>query len=85
MRDYLLFRKFLTPIVIELLFWVGVGLCVAEGIAMIAFSAGRLGNGFGIFSGILILLVGPVVVRVVCELIMAIFGIHDALRNGDKS
>jgi hypothetical protein len=84
MRDYLLFRKFLTPIVIELLFWVGVVLCFAEGIAMIAFSAGRFGNGFGIFSGILTILVGPVVVRVVCELIMAVFGIHEALKGGDK-
>jgi hypothetical protein len=84
MRDYLLFRKFITPIVIELLFWLGVGLCVAEGIAMIAFSAGRMANGLGIFGGILILLVGPIFVRVVCELIMAIFGIHEALKGNDK-
>lgn len=84
MRDYLLFRKFVTPIVIELLFWLGVGLCLAEGIAMIAFSAGRFGNGFGIFTGILTLLVGPILVRVVCELIMAVFGIHDALKGGGK-
>ncbi len=84
MRDYLLFRKFVTPIVIELLFWLGAGLCVVEGIAMIAFSAGRGGNGLGIFTGILTLLVGPVFVRVACELIMAIFGIHEALKGGDK-
>ncbi len=84
MRDYLLFRKFITPIVIELLFWLGVGLCIAEGIAMIAFSAGRFPNGLGIFGGILTILVGPIFVRVVCELIMAIFGIHDALKGGDK-
>jgi hypothetical protein len=84
MRDYLLFRKFITPIVIELLFWLGIGLCLAEGIAMIAFSAGRFGNGFGIFSGILTILIGPIVVRVACELIMAIFGIHESLKNGSK-
>ncbi len=83
MRDYLLFRKFVTPIVIELLFWLGVGLCIVEGIAMIIFSA-RVGNGFGIFSGIITLLVGPIFVRVLCELIMAIFGIHEAVKNGDK-
>jgi hypothetical protein len=84
MRDYLLFRKFVTPIAIELLFWLGVGLCVAEGIAMIAFSAGRFANGLGIFGGILTILVGPIFVRIVCELMMAIFGIHEALKNGDK-
>jgi hypothetical protein len=83
MRDYLLFRRFITPIVIELLFWLGVGLCVAEGIAMIAFSA-RVGNGFGIFGGIITLLVGPIFVRVACELIMAIFGIHESLRSKDR-
>ena len=84
MRDYLLFKKFVTPIVIELLFWLGVGLCLAEGIAMIAFSAGRFPNGYGIFSGILTILIGPIVVRVLCELVMAIFGIHDALRGGGR-
>ncbi len=83
MRDYLQFKKFVTPIVIELLFWLGVGLTVANGIATIAFSASR-GVGFGIFSGILMLLVGPIFVRVVCELIVAIFGIHESLKNGDR-
>jgi hypothetical protein len=82
MREYLLFRKFITPIVIELFFWLGVGLCVAEGIAMIISAAGRFGSGIGILNGILLLLIGPVFVRVACELIMAVFGIHDALRGG---
>ena len=83
MRDYLMFRKFLTPIFIELIFWVGVGLCVAEGVAMIATHAGRFGAGIGILNGIFVLLFGPVVLRIVCEVLMAIFGIHDALsRNG---
>lgn len=81
MRDYLLFKKFVTPILIELLFWLGVGLAVANGLAMIIFSA-RTGSGYGIFSGIVVLFVGPVFVRVACELIMAIFGIHESLKNG---
>jgi len=51
---------------------------------MIAFSAGRFANGLGIFGGILTILVGPIFVRIVCELMMAIFGIHEALKNGDK-
>ncbi len=83
MRDYLLFRKFLTPILIELLFWLGVGLCVANAIASIIFSA-QVHNGYGIFGGIVLLLVGPIFVRVLCEVIMAIFGIHDALRGGGR-
>mgnify|MGYP000976633490 CR=1 FL=1 len=81
MRDYLEFKKFATPIVIEFLFWLGVGFCVVSGISMIIFSAGRFANGYGIVSGILTLLVGPIVVRVVCEVIMAIFGIHEELKN----
>lgn len=84
MRDYLLFRKFITPIVIELLFWLGVGLCVVQGIALIVSSAGRFGSGVGILTGVLTLLVGPIFVRIACELIMAIFGIHDALKGGEK-
>jgi len=83
MLDFLTFRKFYTPLFIQILFWIGLGVCVIEGIATIA-SAGRFGSGLGIINGILVLAVGPIAVRVLCELLMAVFGIHDSLRKGDE-
>jgi hypothetical protein len=80
MIDFLSFKKFFTPMVIQILFWVGVGICVVEGIGMIA-TAGRFSSALGIINGLLVLIVGPVAVRVLCEIIMAVFGIHESLRG----
>lgn len=80
MIEFLSFRKFYTPVAIHILFWIGVGACVVEGITMIA-SAGPFGRGLGILNGLLVLLIGPILVRVACEVIMAVFGIHASLRG----
>jgi hypothetical protein len=80
MPEFLTFRKLYTPIVIQFLFWIGVGVCVVEGIGMIA-SAGTFRSGLGIINGLLVLVVGPIAVRVLCELIVAVFGIHEALKR----
>ena len=79
MLEFLSFRKFLTPLVIQILFWVGVGICVVEGIAVIA-TVGKF-SALGVINGLLVLVIGPVAVRVLCELIMAVFGIHDSLKG----
>ena len=80
MLEFLSFKKFFTPMVIQILFWIGVGICVVEGIAIIA-TAGRFSSALGIINGLLVLIVGPVAVRVLCELIMAVFGIHESLKG----
>jgi len=80
MLEFLTFRKFYAPIVIQILFWIGIGVCAVEGIGMIV-SAATFRVGLGVINGLLVLLVGPIAVRVLCEVIMAIFGIHDALQG----
>jgi len=80
MSEFLTFRKFYTPLVIQFLFWIGVGVCVVEGIGMIA-TGGTFRSAMGIINGLLVLVVGPIAVRVICELIMAIFGIHQSLKR----
>ena len=32
MRDFLAFRTMITPVIIQILFWVGVALCIIFGI-----------------------------------------------------
>ncbi len=84
MHEYLTFRRFITPVVIQIIFWIGVAVCVIRGITLIAASAGAFGGGIGIVSGLIVLFVGPIAVRVACELIMAVFRIHDSLVGGDQ-
>ena len=80
MNDFLAFKKMITPIAIQILFWIGVGVCVIMGITMIAAPA-PFGRASGVISGLLVLFIGPIAVRVACELIVAVFGIHDALKD----
>ena len=70
MNDYLTFKKMITPIIIQVLFWVGVVGCILAGIFMFSQS---------FLNGLLIILVGPVFVRLYCELIIVIFSINDTL------
>ena len=80
MNEFLTFKKLYTPVLIQVLFWVGVGVCVVEGIGTIA-QAGTFRSGLGIVNGLLILGVGPIAVRVICELLIAVFGIHRSLKE----
>ena len=71
----------LTPIIIQILFWIGVVVCVIAGIIQIVsgINAPYGGGGSVVFMGILLLLLGPILVRVSCELMLVLFSIHDTL------
>ena len=83
MEDFLKFRKMLTPIIIQILFWIGVAVCVIGGIIEIVsgINAPYGGGGSVVFMGILLLLLGPILVRVWCELMLVLFSIHDAVNK----
>ena len=70
MKDFLNFKKMVTPVVIQFLFWIGVIACVIAGLIGLRQSA---------LQGILTLLVGPLIVRIYCELLIVIFSINDTL------
>lgn len=80
MNDFLAFKKMITPIAIQILFWIGVGVCVIMGITMIA-AASPIGRATAVVSGLIVLFVGPIAVRVACELIVIVFGIYDRLKE----
>jgi len=83
MNDFLKFEKMMTPIIIQILFWIGVGVCVIAGIIEIVsgINAPYGGGGSVVFMGILLLLLGPILVRVWCELMLVLFSIHDAVNK----
>ena len=72
MSEFLSFRKMITPIIIQVLFWLGIVVVV------IASLAHMFTQSF--FAGLLMLVLGPILVRVYCELLIVIFKIHDCLQ-----
>jgi len=80
MEDFLKFRKMITPLIIQILFWVGVAGSVIAALVMMASSFGRFGGGAGQFlGGLIFLVVGPVLVRVYTELLILFFRINETL------
>lgn len=80
MEEYASFRKFITPSIIRIIFWIGVAVAVISGLAQVisGFSA-YIGGGALKLSGFLTIVLGPLAVRIWCELIMLGFRIYDAL------
>ena len=77
MGDILAFRKMITPLVIEIVFWILVVLTVIGGLI-------TLFGGHGITSvitGLLTIFLGPLALRIWCEIIIILFRIYDVLRD----
>jgi hypothetical protein len=76
--DYLSFRKFLTPGLAQVLFWLFEALSLLFWITFIVyftnFASGT--KALGIICGVIGLLVGAVAVRVIMEATMVLFHIH---------
>ena len=73
--EFLSFRKFVTPAVIQVIFWLGI-LGVIAG-SIVQMTAG----GWAVLFGFISLILGSLLVRVWCELIILLFRIYDSLRG----
>lgn len=84
--DFLAFRLFITPVVIQILFWFGVLACIIAGL-MGMYGAIRIaeynfsGAVIPLLTAMAILVIGPIMVRVQCELTMVFFRMYDTLRE----
>ena len=82
MEDFLKFRKMITPVIIQILFWVGAASCVIAALVVIALSFGSSGGGAAQFlGGLLMLVLGPVLVRIYCELLILFFRMNETLTD----
>lgn len=82
MEDFLKFRKMITPVIIQVLFWVGVAVTVILSLVVMAtsFSSSR-GGAAQFFGGLIMLVLGPVVVRIYCELLILFFRMNETLTD----
>lgn len=74
MNDYLTFNKFITPVIIQILFWLGLAGLVILGLLGIA-----SGRSEGALTGLLTILLGPIIWRVYMEILLVMFKIHEEL------
>lgn len=82
MGGYLSFDKMITPIFIKIAFWLGVIGSLIGGVGMMI--SGILSDQFGFFQilgGLFILLAGPLIVRIYCELLIILFKMHQSMNE----
>jgi hypothetical protein len=84
--DFLLFRRMIAPVVIQIFFWFGFIGCVLFGGLLFARVLTMLqkGDGFGpvagyLFGTLAVWFLGPLVVRVACEVLILFFRMNDTL------
>ena len=78
MSDFLAFRTMITPVIIQIVFWIGVVGCVLAGLgAMIVGS--RYGGPGSVLYGLFIIVLGPLLVRIYCELLIIFFRMNETL------
>lgn len=73
MGDFLRFEVMITPILIQVLFWIAVVAAIIVGILIIIDS--------GDARGLLIIIFGPILARIYAEILIVLFRINDHLRH----
>ncbi len=76
-KEFLRFRKMITPVIIQIVFWIGVVGSILAGVALL-FQGGGLGLQ-SLVNGVLMIILGPIAVRVYCELLILLFRINENL------
>jgi len=75
MNEFLNFDKMITPTIIKILFWIGVIVSVIFGLVQI------FNGGFFVIIGLLMIVLGPIFVRIYCEILIILFKMNDNLHD----
>ena len=81
MRDFWAFRTMVTPVIIQIVFWLGVLVTLVAGAVMIIIGVRGYEMGLGryIWKGALLFLLGPLGVRLYYEILIIFFRINETL------
>lgn len=77
MGDFLRFELMITPVLIQVVFWLAVAVSVVGGIVIMIAS----GDAPGIGMGLLVIIFGPILARIYAEILIVLFRINDHLRQ----
>jgi hypothetical protein len=82
MGDFLAFRRMITPTIIKIVFWIGLIVILVLGIAAIVDGVTNDSDiGEVIAGGLLILILGPIIWRVFCEILLLAFRMIENLAD----
>ena len=78
MKEFLHFDRMITGDIIKYVYWVLAGLTVLGGVISLL---GSLVSGeFGMaFLALILTVLGPILIRIYCELMIVLFKIHETL------
>ena len=77
MRDFFVFRRMITPVLIQIVFWVMTVLVILSGLAAVIGGEGSGERVIGLFT----LVLGPIVVRLYAEIFIIIFRMNETLTD----
>ena len=75
MKDFLVFRRMVTPILIQIIYWIATVTVIMVGLVMLIGGEDSSQR----FGGFLALILGPLVVRIYTELFMLLFRMNETL------
>lgn len=79
-KKFMYFDEMLTPKIIQIVFWAISALIIISGLVTIVGSFSAYSGGAQFFTGLLIIVLGPIGIRIWCELMIVIFKIHESLQ-----
>jgi hypothetical protein len=72
-NEYLTFRRLITPSLVQIVFWLGLAFDVIIGLSWM-FTV-------SFWQGLAILVLGPLVLRIYCEIVIVLFRINNTLTD----
>ncbi len=74
MNDFLTFRRMVTPVIIQILYWI---LTLAAIVAGVVLLSREEGDAKAVGLGVLVM--GPLVLRIYAEMLLVVFRINETL------
>lgn len=85
MKDFFNFKKMLIPVIIPVLFRIGIYTCLIFGVFQIVINV-RFLSGFsawqyGFFTGFFWFILYPILLRIICEVLIILSDMNDTLTD----
>jgi hypothetical protein len=81
-KDCFDFEKMLTPVFIKVVYWLLLALAILGGLIQIIVGlASKYNSGRQVLMGLSALILGPIFVRIFCELLIVVFSINGHLAD----
>ena len=76
LKAFLTFRRMITPVLIQIVYWILTVIAVIGGLVLLV-----SGDGDERWGGLALLILGPIAVRLYAEIFMVIFRINETLTD----